>query len=144
VVGIDVRREASGQYQVYVEGGSRATGLDPLTYARRAEDAGAGEIILQAIDREGTYTGYDLPLIKSVAETVQIPVVALGGARDVNDLAAAIHQGGAAAAAAGSMFVFFGRLRAILINTPDASTRAEAFARAQREATIKTQESFPQ
>jgi cyclase len=129
VVGIDYRRSRSGACETYVKAGSKPTGLDPIAHARKAEETGAGELILQSIDRDGRYEGYDLELIRSVSDAVDIPVVALGGARDVNDLAAAVHQGGAAAAAAGSMFVFFGRLKAVLINTPDEPERLAAFVK---------------
>lgn len=117
VVGIDVQRDASG-YSVRVSGGTRTVASDPIAYARQAEAAGAGEIMLQSIDRDGVGGGYDLALVESVSQAVNVPVVALGGAGSVEDLVAAVRHG-AAAAAAGSMFVFFGRLQGVLINTPD-------------------------
>jgi cyclase len=79
---------------------------------------GAGEILLNAIDRDGSMTGYDLELIKQVAGAVNVPVVALGGAGSVSDLAAAL-QSGASAVAAGSMFVYHGKHRAVLITYPE-------------------------
>jgi cyclase len=83
------------------------------------EEAGAGELLLHNIDREGMYSGYDVELIRSVAEAVGVPVVAVGGARNVDDLAAAVHEGHASAVMAGSMFVFHGPHRAVLINFPE-------------------------
>jgi cyclase len=83
------------------------------------EELGAGEILLNSIDRDGTMTGYDIPLIRSVTSKVHIPVIALGGAGMMQDFSQAIHDGGAAAAAAGSMFVYFGRKKAVLINYPN-------------------------
>lgn len=124
-VGIDVRRRRlGGRYEVMVRGGSTATGLDPVEHARQVADRGAGEIVLQSIDRDGTMSGYDLALIERVASAVDVPVVALGGAATVADLGAAVAAG-AAAAGAGSMFVFQGRHRAVLISYPaDGDLRA--------------------
>jgi len=85
-------------------------------------------LLLNSIDRDGTMQGYDLELIRRVCSAVSIPVVACGGARTVHDLAAAIHQGGASAVAAGSMFVFQGPLRAVLINFPTRDELKAAFS----------------
>lgn len=117
VVSMDVQRTSTG-HSVRVAGGRRSVSSDPVSYAKQAEAAGAGEIMLQSIDRDGARSGYDLELVQAVAGAVDIPVVALGGANSVDDLVAAVRHG-AAAAAAGSMFVFFGRLQGVLINTPD-------------------------
>lgn len=103
VVSIDVK-ETGGAPQVLAAGGRRATGLDPVTWARRVEELGAGEILLGSIDRDGTKQGYDTRLIRSVAEAVSIPVVALGGVGRMEHFAAAIDQGRAVAAAAANIF----------------------------------------
>ncbi len=118
VVSIDVRQKQTGQYEVYTHGGRTPTGLDPVAFAVEMERTGAGEILLTSIDRDGTQSGYDIDLIHAVASAVQIPVIACGGAGKVSDFAAAVHQGGASACAAGSMVVYFGRNRAVLINFP--------------------------
>ncbi|QCG93212.1 imidazole glycerol phosphate synthase subunit HisF (plasmid) [Azospirillum sp. TSA2s] len=118
VVSLDVRRSEDSQCTVWTRGGTCDTGEDPVTAARRAEALGAGEILLNAIDRDGTMAGYDLGLIQAVASAVQVPVIACGGARDIEDLVAASLDAGASAVAAGSLFVFFGRRRAVLINPP--------------------------
>lgn len=118
VASIDVRRQRFGRYSVYTRSGQKDTGLDPVTAARRAEENGAGEILLTAIDREGTMTGYDLELIRRVSQAIGIPVIAHGGAGKVADLTAAVTDGGASAAAAGSLFVFVGKHRAVLISYP--------------------------
>ena len=120
VVSIDVKRRMWGRYEVCTRGGKKSTGLDPVQFAKQMEESGAGELLLTSIDRDGTMKGYDLPLIQRVAEAVSIPVVACGGAATVNDLAAAIQQGGASAAGAGSMFVFQGPHRGVLISYPKA------------------------
>ena len=118
IVSLDVKRDWLRRSRVFVDRGSRSTGLDPVTAARQAEQSGAGEILLHAIDREGTYTGFDLELIRQVVDAVRIPVIALGGARDAADLGLAVRTGGASAVAAGSMFVFNGPHRAVLISYP--------------------------
>ena len=119
VVSVDVKRTWVGRYETHVAAGRRSTGLDPVTYAKRMEELGAGEILLNSIDRDGTMQGYDLALIRSVADAVNVPVIACGGARTTEDLRQAIIAGHASAACAGSMFVFHGRHRAVLITYPD-------------------------
>ena len=118
VASIDVRRKMFGRHEVFVEGGTRGTGIDPVDYARRMEDAGCGEIYLTSIDRDGTMKGYELDLIASVTARVGVPVIAAGGAGAVTDFGAAVREGGAAAVAAGAMFVFHGPHRAVLITYP--------------------------
>lgn len=117
IVSIDARQSA-GRYQVYSHAGTRATGLQPAEMARQMEHLGAGEILLTSIDRDGTQQGYDVELIRQVTSAVGIPVIACGGAGQVEDLAMAVKQGGASACAMGSMVVYFGRNRAVLINFP--------------------------
>ena len=118
VVSIDVKKTPFGGWQAMTHGGTRSSGRDPVEFARDMEDRGAGEILLNSIDRDGTMRGYDLPLIKAVAGAVGIPVIACGGAGNVRDLASAFITGGASAAAAGSFFVFQGPHRAVLISMP--------------------------
>lgn len=116
VVSIDAKKIKNG-YEVFTHGGSQPTGLDPVTLARQAEALGAGEIMINSIDRDGKMQGYDLTLVQKVSRAVNIPVIAAGGAGKVEHLIAAIRSG-AAAVAAGSFFVFFGRRRAVLVNFP--------------------------
>jgi cyclase len=111
VVSIDVRRSRRGAAQVVTRGARKRTGLDPLQFAQEAERLGAGELLLTSVDRDGTMRGYDLELIRRVTAAVGIPVVACGGAATRQDLVSALDEGGAAGAAAGSMFVFTGRHR---------------------------------
>jgi len=118
VVSIDAKKDWLGQYKVYINNGSKKTKLSPVEYAIQAEKAGAGEIILMAIDRDGTYKGYDLELTKQVAEAVNIPVVACGGAATVDDFVAIVNDGGASAVAAGSLFVYASEQRGVMINYP--------------------------
>ncbi len=117
VVCVDFKRKLLGGPTAVTRRGTRDTKRKPVDFARAAEEAGAGEILLQAVDRDGTFGGYDLPVIHEVASAVGVPLIACGGARDFNNLAAAIAHG-ASAAAAGSLFVFQGKLRAVLISYP--------------------------
>lgn len=105
VVSIDARR-VDGGYEVVTHSGTQPAGIDPVRHANRVEELGAGEILLTSADRDGTMSGYDLELIRSVTEAVAIPVIASGGAGSYGHLAAAILEGGASAVAAASMFHF--------------------------------------
>ncbi|MCU0699260.1 MAG: imidazole glycerol phosphate synthase cyclase subunit [Myxococcaceae bacterium] len=100
VVCVDVRRHADGRYEVFIEGGREATGFDPADWARRAVEHGAGEILLQSIDRDGTAQGYDLELIRRVTAASSVPVIALGGVGRYENYAEAIKAGADAVAAA--------------------------------------------
>lgn len=117
VVSIDARKRMTGGYDAYSLRGTIKSGLTPVDAARRAENLGAGEIILQSIDRESTFSGYDAKLIAAVVGEVSVPVIALGGASGMPDFVEALGAG-AAAVAAGSMFVLNGKHRAVLITYP--------------------------
>jgi imidazole glycerol-phosphate synthase subunit HisF len=130
VISVDVRRNLLGKYRVTTVSGSKNTGLDPVMHAKMMESNGAGEIMINAVDRDGTFSGYDLGLIKRIAEAVGIPVIACGGARHIGDFVEAVNSAGASAVAAGSMFVFHGKKRGILISYPPQQTlREELFSR---------------
>ncbi|MGI8402137.1 MAG: AglZ/HisF2 family acetamidino modification protein [Gemmatimonadaceae bacterium] len=118
VVSIDARKRRLGGYEVVTLGGQRKTGLDPARFAATMEREGAGEVLLNSVDRDGTMTGYDLDLTRMVSSAVGIPVIACGGAGSLEDLGKVISEGGASAAAAGSLFVFHGPHRAVLITYP--------------------------
>lgn len=128
VVCLDVKRTLFGRYEVYTHGGRNATGREPVAFARRMEELGAGELVVNAIDRDGTMAGYDLELLKAVTAATTIPVIACGGAGRVEDFGAAVREGGASAVAAGSLFVFHGRHRAVLISYPAPGDLRAAFA----------------
>jgi imidazole glycerol-phosphate synthase subunit HisF len=117
LVSIDAVRTAGGA-RVATHCGSRVRHETPADRAVHAADAGAGELLVTSIDREGTREGYDLELIRSVSAAVTVPVIANGGAGSRRDLVRAVRDGGATAAAAGSIFVFYGALGAVLINFP--------------------------
>ncbi len=103
-VSLDARRTEAG-HEVFSHCGRKATGLEPAALAAKAEDAGAGEILITSIDRDGTMEGYDVELISSVTRAVSVPVVASGGAGDYADMAQAL-EAGASAVAASSIFHF--------------------------------------
>lgn len=117
VVSIDVKKNIWGKYKVYVQNGTKNTNLDPVLIAKQMENAGAGELLLNAIDRDGTFSGYDTELIKLMSSEINIPLVAIGGGAAVEDFAKAIESG-ASAVSAGSMFVFQRPHRAVLISYP--------------------------
>lgn len=105
VVSIDARRTDDG-HEVWVNGGTEATGLSPRAWATEAERRGAGELLLTSIDHDGCMDGYDLELVKSVSSAVSIPVIACGGAGNTKDVLSVIRDGGASAAAAASIFQY--------------------------------------
>jgi len=119
IVSIDVQKNFFGKFKVCINGGGKVTDLHPGEHAAKMEKAGAGEILINSIDRDGTMSGYDCELVKLVSDAVSVPVIACGGAGSLKDFADAVSKGGASAAAAGSMFVFHGPRRAVLINYPE-------------------------
>lgn len=118
---LDVRRDENGLLQAYGQRGTTSFG-SALDCAREAVDQGAGEIVLHMIDREGTFTGYDLEAIEVISSSIPVPLVACGGARNLGDFTDAFKHG-ASAVAAGSFFVFIGRLRGVLISYPTEDER---------------------
>ena len=127
VVSIDVKKRRFGGYEVYSYGGRQSTGLRPAEHARRMVDMGAGEIFLNSIDLDGTGSGFDMNLIQLVVDAVNVPVIACGGAGSIEDLRRAVIEGKASAAAAGSLFVFHGKHRAVLISYPEPDTLRTLF-----------------
>jgi cyclase len=119
VVGaVDVKRTLFGGYRVMSHSATVEVPVSVAHHVRALVEAGVGEILLNSIDRDGTMEGYDLALIREVAGSVTVPVVACGGAGTTEHLREAIRSGGATAVAAGSMFVFHGKHRAVLISYP--------------------------
>lgn len=127
VVSIDVQKNFFGKYEVVIQSGQKKTKKDPVEYALEVQDKGAGEIYLCSIDKEGTSNGYDQKLIKQVSQVLDIPVIASGGAGCLNDFKSAVNIAGASAVAAGSMFVFHGKLKAVLITYPEYQELTELF-----------------
>lgn len=119
VVSIDVKNELFGKRTCYINDGLTKIKENPVDLAKKAEELGAGEIILNSMTYDGTMQGYDLELVKLVTDAVNIPVVACGGAKDVYDFKRVLEEGGAHAAAAGSLYVYYGKQKAVLITAPD-------------------------
>lgn len=123
VATIDYRRKAlGGARHVYIRNGKIDAGIGVRELMKIVVDLGAGEIILNSIDRDGTMKGYDLDFMKEASLLANVPVVALGGAGSMEDVRTVIKDCGASAAAAGSIFVFYGKRKAVLINYPDGET----------------------
>ena len=131
VVVLDIRRNGDGRWETWIENGRKNTGLDPIALARKLSRRGAGEITLNSIDRDGTMDGYDLELARKVREAVDVPITVLGGAGSLEHIGALFDALGVVGAAAGSLFVFKGSLRAVLINYPARAKKLELSARAQ-------------
>jgi len=119
VVCLDVKKKIMGKEQTWIMGGSIPSSISPIEYSKLIEEKGAGELIVQSIERDGTMDGYDVPLIRKISESVKIPIVALGGAGKFEDFKQAVNQGFASAVAAGSMFIYQGARKGILVNYPE-------------------------
>jgi cyclase len=117
VASIDVKKDFWGKYKIMVRNGEKSISVSPVEFAQEVESKGAGEIMLNSIDKDGLMQGFDLDLIKEVSNSVNIPVIACGGAGTLQQLKEGIVAG-ASAVAAGSMFVFQGKHRAVLISYP--------------------------
>lgn len=127
VVGaIDIKRDFWGRQFVYNASKGILIGIDPLAHAERLVKAGVGEIFINDIDREGTYKGYDASLISTISRHISVPLIACGGAKSIEDIQTAF-KAGASAAAIGSLFVFYGPHRAVLINYPEYSIVKKLF-----------------
>jgi imidazole glycerol-phosphate synthase subunit HisF len=123
VVVMDIKRIGSdGKYEVWTHNASRPAGFSPIDFAKQIEILGAGEIIINSIDRDGVMKGYDIELVDKISDAVSLPVTVLGGAGSLKDIAELINSFGIIGAAAGSLFVFKGVYKAVLINYP---SRAE-------------------
>lgn len=118
---IDVKKKLFKGHRCMVNAGSKTIDFNPIDFSKLMEANGAGEIIIQSIDRDGTMSGYDLSLINEISKAVKIPVIALGGAGNIDDLRKGYQIGNANGLAAGSMFVYMGPHKGVLINYPERS-----------------------
>ena len=118
VVAIDSKKNIFGKHQIFAKSGKIKFSIDPISFAKKVEDLGAGELIYTSIDREGTWSGYEIPLLKKITNQVNIPVIANGGAGTISHLNEAIELGGASALALGSMVVYQRKGMGVLINFP--------------------------
>ena len=118
IVVMDIKKKLLGGYEIYTHNGKKSTGIDPVSFAKKVQEYGAGEIIINSIDQDGMMKGFDMSLISKMREVVYIPVTVLGGAGNINDIKRVIQQYGIIGVAAGSLFVFKGKYKAVLINYP--------------------------
>ena len=119
IASIDVKKTFLGNSRVFTLGGRRNTGRDPVSWAKEVESRGAGEILLTSINREGSWKGFDVDLIKAVTDSVAIPVIAHGGASCIHDISEAVKTGNASAVGLGSMVVYQKQAMGVLVNFPD-------------------------
>jgi len=117
-VSIDVKKNFWGKYEIYTHCGKESTKLDPVKFAIEMDKIGVGELMINSIDRDGMMQGYDTELLKKITSQVSMPVIASGGAGTLEHFGDAVKNGGAAAVAAGSMFVFQGKHKGVLISYP--------------------------
>lgn len=118
---IDIKKKFLGGYLVCYQNGKKVSGYSPEEFAQLMQEKGAGEVIVQSIDRDGMMQGYDIELIKKIADSLTIPLVALGGAGNIQHLKEAYHSGRATGLAAGSLFVYHGPKKGVLISYPERS-----------------------
>lgn len=118
VVVVDVKKKFFGGYEVCINNGNKNTGKNLIEFIKEAQDLGAGEIVINNIDADGMMKGYDLELIKKVAQATKVPLTVLGGAGSLEDIGKLIEKFGIIGAAAGSAFVYKGKLKGVLINYP--------------------------
>mgnify|MGYP000706365344 CR=1 FL=1 len=118
IVVLDVKKKLLGGYEVYTHNGKKATGINPFKFVEDVQKLGAGEIVINSIDKDGIMKGYDLDLIAKIREKISLPMTVLGGAGTLEDIEKVIDQHGVIGVAAGSLFVFKGPYKAVLINYP--------------------------
>jgi len=118
IVVLDIKKKLLGGYEVYTHNGKKSTGINPIKFVKDLELLGAGEIIINSIDQDGMMKGYDMTLIEKIAESISIPLTVLGGAGSLADIEKVIDNHGVIGVAAGSLFVFKGPYKAVLINYP--------------------------
>lgn len=118
IVVLDVKKKLLGGYEVYTHNGKKATGINPFKFVEEAQKLGAGEIVINSIDKDGVMKGYDLDLIAKVREKITLPMTVIGGAGSLSDIEKVIDKHGVIGVAAGSLFVFRGPYKAVLISYP--------------------------
>jgi cyclase len=133
VVVLDVRKSLFGKYEVFTHNGKRNSRRSPVDIAKQAEQLGAGEVVINSIERDGEMTGYDLDLVSKVRQAIRVPMCALGGAGSLGDISTLVGSCGVVGAVAGSLFVFKGPYRAVLINYPNPTLKEELLASAMRD-----------
>jgi cyclase len=118
IVVLDIKKKLLGGYEIFTHNGKKSTGINPIKFVKDLELLGAGEIIINSIDHDGLMKGYDMTLIEKIAESISLPLTVLGGAGSLADMEKVIDKHGVIGVAAGSLFVFKGPYKAVLINYP--------------------------
>lgn len=134
VVVIDVRKKgilSGGGYDVYIKNGKEKTGIKLKEFIQELNKIGVGEIVINSIDKDGTLSGYDLPLVSTIRELTDFPMTVLGGAGNLEDIKSLISKFKIIGAAAGSLFVFKGKYKAVLINYPNREEKSRLFKEIQ-------------
>jgi cyclase len=116
---IDIKKNIWGKYQVYIQDGTKKISVDAIEWAKKLEHMGVGELLITSIDKDGTWSGYDLEIIKKISKAVKVPVIANGGAGETAHITEAINRGEASAVALGSMVVYQKKGMGVLINFPE-------------------------
>lgn len=130
VVVLDAKKKTLGnKYELYTHNAKKQTGIEPVAFALKMQEMGAGEIILNSIDQDGVMKGYDLNLINKIRDAIHIPLTVLGGAGSMVDIGSVIKEHGIIGVAAGSLFVFVGKHRAVLINYPTPREKSDLLER---------------
>lgn len=119
IASIDVKKSFFGKYNIYTKDGTEKTNLHPSEWAIRLQELGAGELLITSMDRDGTWSGFDIDLTKNVSNSVTIPVIANGGAGSVSDIGKVVKDGKADAVALGNMVVYQKKGMGVLVNFPD-------------------------
>jgi cyclase len=127
IVVLDIKKKLLGGYEIYTHNGKKETGINPMNFAKELEHLGAGELIINSIDQDGVMKGYDMNLIDKIVETISIPLTVLGGAGSINDMEKVMDKHGVIGLAAGSLFVFKGPYKAVLINYPNKLEKNKIF-----------------
>lgn len=131
IVVLDVKKKLFGGYDVYTHNAGKKVKMDLFDIVRKVEESGCGELVVNSIDNDGVMKGYDLSLIQKVKKHISIPMTALGGAGSLEDIKVLIEQEKIIGAAAGSLFVFKGRYKAVLINYPDTEKKISLLKKQQ-------------
>lgn len=127
IVVLDIRKKLFGGYEIYSHNGKKSTGINPIKFVEEVQALGGGEVIINSIDNDGVMMGYDLDLIAKVREKITIPMTVLGGAGSLDDIEKVIDNHGVIGVAAGSLFVFKGPYKAVLINYPTQMEKNKIF-----------------
>lgn len=128
--------KGDNKYTLWTHNGCNPTGLSAVEFAKQVEELGAGEVVINSIDRDGVMKGYDFDLVSAIRRAINLPVTVLGGAGSLKDIAALIHTFGTIGAAAGSLFVFKGKYRAVLINYPSRAEKDTLIMQAQGQQVV--------